>query len=123
MNKKVLIVEDDHFILNTVSKKFRDSGFEVFVAKDADEAIKSVKSDKPEIVLLDIILPKGNGLELLKTIKSDSESSNIPVIIFSNLGSENDIKTAMDSGAVSYIVKANLTPSSVVEKVKEILSI
>ncbi len=122
MNKKVLIIEDDAFILETVVKKFKDSGFNTFFAKDADEAIKSIYENMPDIVLLDIILPKGNGLELLKKIKSDEKSSKIPVIIFSNLGSENDIKTAMESGASDYIVKASVSPLQVVEKVRSIIS-
>lgn len=122
MNKKVLIIEDDPFILETVVKKFKDSDFSVLFAKDADEAMNVVETGSPDVILLDIILPKGNGLELLKTIKSNTSSSKIPVIIFSNLGSESDIKTAMENGASSYIVKASVSPSQVVEKVKEILS-
>ncbi len=121
MNKKVFIVEDDSFILNTVVKKFKDSGFDVFFAKDADGALNMISNILPDIILLDIIFPKGNGLDLLKQIKSDEKISKIPVIIFSNLSSENDKKTAMDYGAVDYVIKASVTPLQVVEKVKSII--
>jgi DNA-binding response OmpR family regulator len=121
--KNVLIIEDDKFILNTVVKKFENSEFSVDFARDIDEAVSFLEKKIPDIILLDIILPKGNGLELLKKIKGDSRTASIPVIVFSNLSSDENIKTAKEYGAVQYIIKANVSPLEVVNKVKEILSI
>jgi DNA-binding response OmpR family regulator len=121
--KNVLIIEDDKFILNTVVKKFENSEFSVDFARDIDEAVSFLEKKIPDIIPLDIILPKGNGLELLKKIKGDSRTASIPVIVFSNLSSDENIKTAKEYGAVQYIIKANVSPLEVVNKVKEILSI
>lgn len=122
MKKEVLVIEDDLFILDTIALKLKNSGFTIASAKNADEAEAALSKNKPDIVLLDIILPQVNGLEILKRIKSDPIKKSIPVIIFSNLGSDKDKKDAMDLGAAEYMVKADFTPSQVVEKVKQMLS-
>ena len=122
MNKKILVVDDDPFILRTIALKFQKNDYEVFVAKNAEEAETVLASSVPDIVLLDIILPKVNGLEILKKIKSNPEKKMIPVVIFSNLGSNQEIKTALDLGATKYIVKADLTPDLVVEEINKLLS-
>lgn len=122
MEKKVLIVEDDSFILTTVSRKFGDSGFTPLFAKNVEDARTLLTTTIPDCILLDIILPGESGLELLKYVKADQKLLHIPVIIFSNLGSDDEIKTALSLGAQDYIIKANLTPDKVVEKIKNFLS-
>ena len=122
MNKTILIVDDDPFILKTIALKFQKSDYEVSVAKNAEEAEEVLASSVPNVVLLDIILPGVNGLEILKKIKSNPKTKEVPVVIFSNLGSNQEIKEAMDLGATKYIVKANLTPDLVVEEINKLLS-
>lgn len=122
MNKKVLIVEDDAFILDTVTRKFETAGYKVSPAKNAEEAKKYMLSDMPNVILLDIMLPQVNGIEFLKQIRAEESTKNIPVVVFSNLGSETEIKQAMDIGATEYLVKASFTPSEVIEKVNKLLA-
>ncbi len=121
MGKIVLIVEDDAFISVTIEKALQKEGFNVLSAKNVDEAQVFLRSNIPNIVLLDLILPQVSGIELLKWIKADPKTKSVPVIIFSNLASENDIQEAMNLGATAYFVKAMLSPAEVVTKVKEML--
>jgi DNA-binding response OmpR family regulator len=122
MNKKILLIDDDLFILKTIAPKFQKSGYGVATAKTAEEAKARIEADKPDIILLDMILPNVNGIEILKMIKNNDESKDIPVIIFSNLSSETEQRQAMDLGAIKYYVKADLTPDRLVEEVSKILS-
>ncbi len=121
MPKTILIIEDDPFILNIISHKFVENKFKVMVAGDAEKAELLLQKSIPDLILLDIILPKVNGFEFLKKIKSDHKLKSIPVIIFSNLGEEKDIKQAKDLGAVDYFVKANMFPEEVVAKITKFL--
>lgn len=120
-NKKlVLIAEDDRYI----SMAYRDglirAGFDVVTAMDGAETITKIKSNKPkpDLILLDLILPTKNGFEVLKEIKKDTEINNIPVIILSNLGQDTDIVKGKEFGAVDYLVKSDYSMKEVIEKVK-----
>ncbi len=119
---KVLIVEDDRYISKMYQLKLSLDGMEVQVADNGRVGVEKVKEFKPEIILLDILMPELDGYEVLKIIKSDSETKDIPVLILSNLGQEDHIQKGMQLGAVGYIVKSQYTPSKVVDKIKEILS-
>ncbi len=123
MEKTVLIVEDDKFILSTIAHRFTEKGFKILLASTSDQAEKIIRATPPDLVLLDIILPDENGLEFLKRLKADPIVSAVPVMIFSNLGSSQDIKQAMELGAVDYIVKASLSPNQVISKVTDLLSV
>lgn len=122
MEKEVLIIEDDLFILDTISMKFTQSGFKVSPAINAEQAEAILAKSTPSIILLDLILPTVSGFDILKRIKSDPIKKLIPVIIFSNLDSKEDIDRAMELGAAGYMVKADFTPSEVVKKVEKLLS-
>lgn len=120
--KKILLVEDDVFMLDLLSDKLRKSGFDISVAVDGEECMKVLESLKPDLVLLDIVMPKMDGLDVLRRIKASQELSTIPVIVLSNLGQKEEVDRAVDLGAKDYIIKANFTTKEIVEKLNRILN-
>ncbi|MCK4520784.1 response regulator [Candidatus Parcubacteria bacterium] len=121
MAKKILIVEDDKFLRELIVKKLIDDGYEAPAAIDGEEGVKKIKEEKPDLVLLDLILPGIDGFEVLSRIKKDSELSQIPVIILSNLGQKEDIEKGLQLGAIDFLIKAHFTPNEIIEKVKKVL--
>ncbi len=119
--KKILIIEDDSFLSEMYSTKLIQEGFETEIAVDGEQGIDKIKNIKPDLVLLDIVLPKMDGFEILESIKKDPEFKNIPIILLTNLGQKNEIEKGLSLGADEYIIKAHFTPTAVVAKVKEIL--
>lgn len=119
--KKILIIEDDSFLSEMYSTKLIQEGFETEIAVDGKQGINKIKDIKPDLVLLDIVLPKMDGFEILESIKKDPEFKNIPIILLTNLGQKNEIEKGLSLGADEYIIKAHFTPTAVVAKVKEIL--
>lgn len=115
---KLLIVEDEKALADVLEEKFKKEKYKVFVAYDGEAATASVKKNKPDIILLDLLLPKKHGLEVLKEIKADTEFKDIPIIVLSNLDTDEDIKTAIKLGAVDYFVKVQHPINEIVEKVK-----
>jgi DNA-binding response OmpR family regulator len=118
-SNKILIIEDNPDLVEMYNLKFRNEGFEVFTAKDGEEGINKVVEKKPDIILLDLLMPNMNGFEVLKTIKDNTEM-NVKIIVLSNLGQQSQIDKAYELGATYYMVKANFTPAEVVDKVKEL---
>lgn len=118
---KVLLVEDDPFLVDIYTTKFQAEGFSISVATDGNQAIRRLSQDKPEILLLDIVLPKVDGWEILKSIKQSKDLQDLKVIVLSNLGQKADIDKAIALGATRYLIKAHYTPSEVVEEVKKII--
>jgi len=118
---KVLIVEDDVFLLNMYAEKFTLENYQVFAAEEGKKGVKLALKEKPDIILLDIILPGMNGFDVLKAIKEDESTRHIPVILLTNLSQRDDINKGLELGAVDYLIKAHFMPSEVVEKVKNIL--
>src|SRR3990167_3635027 len=108
---KILLVEDDRFLIKAVYTKLTQKGFEVVLANDGDEAISKAKTEKPEIVLLDMVLPKKSGFEVLRELKGNPETASIPVFILSNLAQDQDIQEGKALGAEDYIVKSNTSLS------------
>lgn len=121
MSHKILLVEDDPFLLDMYSTKFKEVGFDVVIAQDGEMAIVKAKEILPDLILLDVVLPKKDGFEVLKVLKSSSETAKIPVVMLTNLGLDSDVKRGLELGAQSYIIKAHFTPTEVVAKVKDIL--
>lgn len=120
---KILLIDDDQLMLRMYQTKFKVEGLEVEVASDGDEGLAKVGQSKPDLILLDIMMPKINGLEVLRQLKAKPETKDIPVILLTNLGgSQQDVDQGLSLGAVSYLVKASYTPAQVVAKVKEILA-
>jgi len=120
--KKILIIEDDPFLSEMYATKLTESGFEAEVAPDGKKGLAMVTDLKPDLVLLDIVLPKMDGFEILKKIKDDDELKNIPVVLLTNLGQKSEVEKGLSLGADEYIIKAHFTPTAVVVKVKEILN-
>ena len=118
---KILIVEDDKFLRDLISKKLVAEDFEISSATDGTEALNVVGQEKPDLILLDIILPGINGFDVLKQLKDDARFSKIPVIILSNLSQTEDVKKGVELGAVDFLIKAHFTPTEIVEKIKQIL--
>lgn len=118
---KILIVEDDRYISKMYQLKLSLEGYAVQIADNGRTGVDKVKEFKPDIILLDILMPELDGFEVLKIVKSEDSTKNIPVLIMSNLGQEDHIQKGMELGAVGYIVKTQYTPSKVVEKIKEVL--
>lgn len=121
MAKKILIVEDDKFLRELIARKLTDEGFEIVEAVDGEDGIKKIKEKKPDLVLLDLILPSIDGFEVLSRVKGDASLASIPIIILSNLGQKEEVEKGLDLGAVDYLIKAHFTPGEIIEKIKNIL--
>jgi DNA-binding response OmpR family regulator len=121
MEKNILIVEDDQFLRELIGQKLVTKGYNIIEAEDGRKAIKEIKKEKLDLILLDLILPDIDGFEVLAQIKGDPTLSKIPVIILSNLGQKDDIEKGLKMGANDYLIKAQFTPEEVVEKIKVIL--
>jgi len=120
---KILIAEDDVAIAGMYKMKLEDGGFSVVHALDGEEALKKAKEDKPDLILLDIIMPKKEGTEVLVELKGDPATKDIPVIFLTNLGGRiEDTNAAQELGAEDLIVKSMVTPKDVIEKVREVLA-
>jgi DNA-binding response OmpR family regulator len=120
---KIAIIEDDQVISQMYRMKFEADGFDVQLARNGKSGIALVETYSPDIILLDLQMPEMNGVEALEIIRKNDWGKNIPVIILTNLGEEESPKHLRALGIHSYIVKANLTPRQVVQRVKEALNI
>jgi len=114
---KILVVEDDEFLTKIYSMTLTQEGYEVTITKNGDEGLRALKKDKPDIVLLDLLLPKKDGFEFLKEMREDTKFKNIPVLILTNLGQESDIEKAKDLGADDYVIKGNVEVEDVIKKI------
>ena len=123
MSQKILIIEDDPVLSKMYAKKFEKDGFLVNLALYGEEGLENIRADKPDIVLLDVMLPKIDGYEVLKQIKADENLKAIPVVLSTNLGGGNtDKENALKMGAIDFLVKSDHTPTQIVETIKKILS-
>ena len=121
MAKAILIIEDDKFLRELFVRKLIKEGFKVSEAIDGEEGLKKIKEEKPDLVLLDLILPGIDGFEILSRLKEESILSTIPVIILSNLGQREEIEKGLNLGAKDYLVKALFTPGEIIDKIKAYL--
>jgi len=118
MASKILIIEDDKFLRGLIAQKLKAEGYEVIEAAEGREGLEKVKKEKPNLILLDLVLPGIDGFEVLKKIKGDPSTSFLPVIILSNLGQKESVEKGLKMGAVDYLIKAHFTPTEIIEKVK-----
>lgn len=119
--KTILFVEDESALQKTFGKVLEEEGFQVVPALDGDVGLKLAKLRKPDLILLDLILPRINGFEVLREIKQDPELRHIPVIVLTNLETMDNVDKAIELGAKTYLVKANYSLKEVINKVKETL--
>lgn len=117
--QKILMIEDDRFLRKIYRDKLTKAGFEFIEATNGIEGTNKVISERPDLVLLDLILPRKNGFDVLIDMKSNKNTKDIPVIILSNLGQESDVKRGLALGAQDYLVKTEISLSEVVDRVKE----
>ncbi len=123
MQQKILLVEDDEFLTEIYVAKFQEAGFEISVAQDGHQGLRKAKEQKPNLLLLDLVMPAMDGLDVLRVLKNDPELQYTPVIVLSNLGEEEDVRKGIKLGAADYLIKAHYTPTEVVAKVKSILNL
>ena len=119
---KILIIEDDQLMIRLYQKVFKFEKYDVAVASNGKDGLEKVDSFKPTLILLDIMMPKMNGLEVLTKLKANPETKKIPVVVLTNLAGTQDAETAMAKGAVKYIVKSEHEPKEVTKIVKGILA-
>ena len=117
MKEKILVIEDDKFLRDLMELKLKEEKYQVFTAIDGEDGVKTVKAEKPDLILLDIILPNMSGWDVLKTLRADPNLASIPVILLTNLGEEADVKKGLEMGAVDYMIKAHFTPDEIIKKV------
>lgn len=121
MAKKILFIEDEPTLQKAVSEVLTQEEFEVLGALDGEKGMEMIKKEKPDLILLDLILPKKDGFEVLKEMKEDKELKDIPVIVLTNLEGMGDVEKALSLGATTYLVKADYELENVVEKIKQTL--
>lgn len=118
---KILLVEDEAFLLDLYEAKLEEVGYEVIKASNGAEGLSLAQLELPSLILLDILMPQVDGYEMLKQLKADKKTKNIPVIIFSNLSQKEEIEKGLKLGARDYIIKTSVTPTELEAKVKEYL--
>lgn len=125
MNKplSILLVEDDSFISGMYQTKLSGQGYQVELAEDGETAASRLQQDPlPDLVLLDVVLPKKDGFEILESLRAAERTKHLPVILLTNLGQKPDVERGLKLGADDYIIKAHYTPSEVVDKIKQVLA-
>jgi DNA-binding response OmpR family regulator len=115
---RILLIEDDRFLRRAADAALRRHGFTVLTAVDGEEGLRLARAEKPDLVLLDLIMPGMQGFEVLKLLKADADTSSIPVIVLSNLGQDSDVQHALAAGAADYLIKANLALDMLIARVK-----
>lgn len=123
MPQKIIVIEDDKFLRELIVKKLVKESFTVVEATDGEEGVNKIATEKPDLVLLDLILPTIDGFEVLKRVKENPYLKDIPIIVLSNLGQNEDVEKCMQLGATDYLIKAHFTPAEIIEKTKNILKI
>lgn len=121
IKKTILVVEDDVFYSNIYKLKLTKEGYDVIIAEDGQEALKFARVKKPNIILLDLIMPTKDGFQTLRELKADTNLKDIKVVILSNLGQEEDIKEAKTLGAIDYLIKTNYSIQQILEKIGQYL--
>jgi CheY-like chemotaxis protein len=119
--KRVLYIEDEKFFADTVEKVLGNIGYDVKQAADGELGLKFAREWKPDLILLDLLLPKVEGFEVLRQLKADLATQSIPIVILSNLNSEDDVKKATDLGAKHFFVKAVTMPTNIITMVKSVV--
>jgi DNA-binding response OmpR family regulator len=120
---KIVLVEDDTFLAGIYASKFEAAGFNVSLATDGEAGLETIEKEMPDVVLLDIILPKMDGFEVLEKVKSNPKTKDIPVILLTNLGQREDVEKGLKLGAADYLIKAHFMPQETIERVKKVMGI
>lgn len=121
MSSKVLIVEDDLYLVKAYEAKLATSGFEVKIVTDGEQAFEAMSSFKPDVVVLDLVMPKRDGYAFLEEVMGHPEFKQVPIIVASNLGQKSDIAKVKDMGVVDYIVKSDMSLDDLVDRIRAVL--
>jgi two-component system OmpR family response regulator len=121
--RKILLAEDDRFMRKAADAALRHHGFTVITAGDGEEALRLARTEKPDLILLDLIMPKLHGFAVMRALKQDSSTSGIPIVVISNLEQASDLKTAQELGAIDYWVKANVGLDELTKRVETFLPV
>lgn len=119
----ILLAEDDSLLANMYKTKFIKEGFQVLTAEDGEIALKIALEQRVDLIILDIMMPKLSGIDMLKKLRQDPKGAKIPVVVLSNLAQQKEAQEAIQLGVKEFLIKANLTPSQVVIKVKQYLGV
>ena len=117
--KKILLIEDEEVLISLLEKKITREGYEFFIARDGIEGLEKIKEIKPDLILLDIIMPKMGGFEVMEEMQKDEELKKIPIVVISNSGQPVEIDRIQKLGARDWLIKTEFDPQEVVEKVKK----
>ena len=120
--RRILVAEDDRFLRKAAEMALKRRGYTVLTAADGEEALRAARSVLPDLILLDLIMPKLNGFDVLQALKKDAPTAHIPVIVLSNLGQDRDVQQAMDAGAAAYFIKTDLSVQALVQRVEDALT-
>ena len=120
--RRILVAEDDRFLRKAAEMALKRQGYTVLTAADGEEALRAAQSELPDLILLDLIMPKLNGFDVLQALKKEAPTAKIPVIVLSNLGQDRDVQQAMDAGATAYFIKTDLSLQALVQRVEETLT-
>lgn len=121
-DKKIVIIEDEDILGKIITSKLQAESYQVTLATDGEQGINKIKEIVPDLILLDMVMPKKNGYEVLRDIKADNNIKNIPIIVISNSGQQSEIERVVDLGVQDYIIKAQFSPEEVLEKVRKYLN-
>ena len=119
---RVLVIEDDRFLRRVHEAGLRQQGFTVLTAVDGEDGLNVARTQRPDVILMDLVMPKLQGFELLRLLKADAATDAIPVVVLSSLSGDGDVQAALRSGAASYVLKGNLSIQALVAKVQEALA-
>jgi DNA-binding response OmpR family regulator len=120
--RRILVAEDDRFLRKAAEMALKRQGYTVLTAADGEEALRAAQSELPDLILLDLIMPKLNGFDVLQALKKEAPTAKIPVIVMSNLGQDRDVQQAMGAGAAAYFIKTDLSLQALVQRVEETLT-
>ena len=122
MPQKILFIEDESALQKTFQDFLKQEDYEMVSALDGKTGLEMARKEKPDLILLDLVLPKMHGFEVLQTLKSDEKTKEIPIIVLTNLEAMSDVEKALELGATTYLVKANYSLEEVVQKIKKALN-
>ena len=121
MPKKILFIEDESALQKTFGDILKQEGYEMTSALDGETGLKLAQTEKPDLILLDLVLPKMHGFEVLQALKGDEKTKDIPIIVLTNLEGMGDLEKALDLGATTYLVKASYSLEEIIQKIKKAL--
>ena len=122
MPKKILIIEDDQYLSEMYKMKFESEGYQIIITDSGIQGIELAKQEQPDLILLDLVLPKIDGYQILNRLRKDVKTKKLKVYILSNLGQDNEISRGLKCGADGYFVKSDLTPRQLINKVEQIFN-